>query len=338
MSDTPITIVSVNMQKRNPLMIAFLQATSADIVLVQEPWFGHLIPLCSDSDPDGEVVHRFAAHPGWETFVPKHQKGDMCKVVTYVRQSLVLSRDVHIVSLTNHLAASPSSQLLEVSISGNVFLLVNIYHHVVNHQPSLGHLLCAPLDDMLPTYVVGDFNTHSSTWSFPGATVSSWASPLEDWFEDSALTLVNPTGLATRHGEANQHDSIINLALLNDSALCTGRFSPVSISFQDSLGSDHTALYIHWTPPFDPLPYVPTILPGFVIDDLLVTSWTKDFSLLPTLDILDVESLVSTVDALDADIYMVSGRLFKCRHTPDFWGLRWWNIHCEAALTAVASI
>jgi len=56
MSDTPITIVSVNMQCQNPLLIAFLQATAADIVLVQEPWFGHLIPLRSDSDPNGEMV------------------------------------------------------------------------------------------------------------------------------------------------------------------------------------------------------------------------------------------------------------------------------------------
>ena len=34
----------------------------------------------------------------------------------------------------------------------------------------------------------------------------------------------------------------------------------------------------------------------------------------------------------------MSGKLFKRRHTPDFWGLQWWNIHCEAALTAVTSI
>jgi len=218
------------------------------------------------------------------------------------------------------------------------FLLVNIYHHVVNHRPALRHILQSPLDPVLPTYVVGDFNTHSSTWSFPGATVSSWASPLEDWFEDSDLTLVNPTGLAMRRGEARQCDSIIDLALLNDSALCTGRFSPVSVSFLDSLGSDHAALSIIWSPPFEPLPYVPTILPGFVIDDSLVTSWTKDFSTLPTPDILDLASLTRAADALDMDIYAISGRLFKRRHMPDFRGLRWWNIHCEATLTAVTSI
>jgi len=322
------------MQRRNPLFIAFLQATSADIVMVQEPWFGRLIPSRSDTNPDGNVTRGFAAHPGWEFFAPKHQQGDICKVVTCVQQSLIMSRDIQVVSLDDHHLASPTSQALEVSISGTSFILVNIYHHVVNHRPALGHIICSPLDNILPTYVVGDFNTHSSTWSFPGATVSSWAGPLEDWFEDSDLLLVNPTGLATRQGEARQRDSIINLALLNDSAICTGRFSPVSVSFPDSLGSDHAALLITWTPPFDPLPYVPTILPGFVIDDSLVASWTKDFASLPMPPISDIASLIRTADALDTDIYAVSGKLFKRRHTPDFRGLRWWNVHCEAALTA----
>jgi len=42
MIDTPISIVSVNMWKRNPLFIAFLQATHADIVIVMiHPNFSH---------------------------------------------------------------------------------------------------------------------------------------------------------------------------------------------------------------------------------------------------------------------------------------------------------
>jgi len=244
---------------------------------------------------------------------------------------------VRVVSLDDHPIASPSFQALEVTISGNVFL-INIYHHVTNHCPALGHILCSPLDNILPTYVVGDFNTHSSTWSFPGATVSSWASPLEDWFKESDLLLVNPTGLVTCRGKARQRDSIIDLALLNDAALCTGRFSPVSVSFLDSLGSDHAALSIDWTPPYDPLPYVPTLLPGFVINDSLVTSWTKDFASLPTPDISDIASLSHAADALNTDIYAVSGKLFKRRHMPDFQGLQWWNLHCEATLASVASI
>jgi len=160
--------MSVNMWRRNLLFIAFLQATSADIVMVQEPWFGHLIPSRSDTNPDGKEVWGFAAHPGWEFFALKHQKGDICRVMTCVRQTLLMSRDVRVVSLDDHHLTSPASQALEVSISGTSFILINIYHHVVNHRPALGHILHTPLDTVLPTYVAGDFNTHSSTWSFLG--------------------------------------------------------------------------------------------------------------------------------------------------------------------------
>ena len=68
----------------NLLSIAFLEATPTDIMMIQEPWFGCLVPLHSDTNPDGELVRGFAAHPGWEIFPLKHQKGDWCKVVTYV--------------------------------------------------------------------------------------------------------------------------------------------------------------------------------------------------------------------------------------------------------------
>ena len=220
--------------------------------------------------------------------------------------------NIHVMSLPDHSIASPSSQALEVTISGNVFLLINIYHHVVNHCPSLGHITRTPLDNLLPMYVVSDFNTHSSTWSFPKATVSSWASSLEEWFEESDLSLVNPAGLAMQRGEVNQHDSVINLALLNDSALCTSQFSPLSICFDTSLGSDHAALSIQWPPPFTPLPYIPMILPSFVINNTLMDIWIKDFSTLPTPDITDVDSLFHAADALDTDIYAISGKMFKC--------------------------
>jgi len=143
--------------------------------------------------------------------------------------------------------------------------------------------------------------------------------------------------MATQKGEHRQRDSIIDLALLNDLAICTGWFSPVSISFPDSLGSDHAAISINWTPPYDLLPYVPQLLPGFIIDDSLVSSWTKDFALLPTPAISSLLSLTAAADALDTDIYAVSGKLFKRHHTPDFQGLHWWNLHCEAALSAVSS-
>ena len=40
--------------------------------------------------------------------------------------------------------------------------------------------------------------------------------------------------------------------------------------------------------------------------------WIKDFSTLPTPDITDVDSLSYAADALDMDIYAISGKMFKC--------------------------
>ena len=338
---TPIQITSINMRRMNFLLPVFLQSTTASIVLVQEVWFGRISTLCSDTDPDGVTVYGPPKHDDWDCILPQYSGDEKCQVACYVRKSISMSPDVLIFPRLDHPIASRDSQVIEVTISGTVFLLVNIYHAVRNHKPSLSHILPNPLDSFTPTLVVGDFNTHSSTWSLPGATVSSWAAPLEEWFEESDLLLANPAGAATRKGTRSENrterDSVIDLFLLNDSALCTGRFSPISISFEDSLGLDHAAISIFWSPPLEPTPYSPTTLPGFVIDDTLKDEWIKDFSYLPTPTISSLPSLTAAADALDTDIYAISGRFFKRRRTPDFRGLRWWNVHCEAALTCVAS-
>jgi len=91
-----------------------------------------------------------------------------------------MSHNVRVVSLDDHPIASPSSQALEVSISGMAFLLVNIYHHIVNSHLALGHILCSPLDTILPTYVVGDFNTHLlRSKGLKDATCVGWFG--DDW-------------------------------------------------------------------------------------------------------------------------------------------------------------
>ena len=153
--------------------------------------------------------------------------------------------------------------------------------------------------------------------------------------------LANPAGMAMRKGthsdNRTERDSVLDLFLLNNCTLATGHFSPMTISFDDSLGSDHATLSIFWSPPYEPTTYSPTILPGFIINDALKDSWIKDFSLLSTPTISSISSLSAAADALDMDIYMVSGKYFKRRHMPDFRGLRWWNVHCEATLTCVAA-
>ena len=337
----PIQIVSINIRGMNFLLPVFLQSTSANIVLVQEVWFGWISTLRSDTDPEGVAIYSPPKHDDWDCILPQYSGSDKCRVVCYVHKTFAMSPDVQVYPRLDHPITSCDSQVVEVIVSGTIFLLVNIYHSVRDHKLALSHILPHLLDPVTPILVVGDFNTHSSTWSLPGVTVLSWAAPLEEWFEESDLLLANPAGMATRKGTHSDNrmecDSVLDLFLLNDSAFATGRFSPMMISFNDSLGLDHAALSIFWSPPFEPTTYSPTILPGFILDDSLKDSWMKDFSLLPTPTISSLSSLSATADALDMDIYTISGKYFKCHHTPDFRGLRWWNVHCEATLTCIAA-
>jgi len=345
MSDTPITLVLVNCRKSADLMHAFLQSTPADIVMTQEPRFGPLIPRRSDSDPDGVMVRSTVQHPLWDCYTPPLSDGETCLVATFVQKSFAASPDILILPQPDHPGTSPCSLFIDIRISDCLFCILNVYHQVIykesgGRRHNLHHLFVNPLPSFIPTLVMGDFNTHSSTWSFPWATVSSWACPLEEWFEDSELELMSPPQTATRLGDPKsngnfQRDSILDLVLLNDVATCTGRFSSVSVSFSDSLGSDHVALFICWFPPSPPQPYECTILPGFSLDDTLWDSWSKAFSLLPTPPTNTVPLLMTAADQFDTDIYDTCTPLFWRRMTPDFCGVRWWNAHCEAALTLV---
>ena len=195
---TPIQIISINIRRMNFLLPAFLQSTTASIVLVQEVWFGRISTLHSDTDPDGVAVYGPPKHDEWDCILPQYSGDEKCRVACYIRKSLSMSPDTLIFPRLDHPIASRDSQVIEITISGTVFLLVNIYHSVRNHKPSLSHILPYPLDPFTPTLVVGDFNMHSSTWSLSGVTVLSWAAPLEEWFEESDLLLANPAVKAPR--------------------------------------------------------------------------------------------------------------------------------------------
>jgi hypothetical protein len=84
---------------------------------------------------------------------------------------------------------------------------------------------------------------HAERWSLPGATLSSWATHLCDWFNNHSFSLLNPlltpTWRASREGE---HDLVLDLILANEAALWMGHVGLVAISKAESLGSDHAAL------------------------------------------------------------------------------------------------
>ena len=100
------------------------------------------------------------ANPMWDTHLPKHRQGETCKVVAYTKQSLVRS---HIVS--NNLAhplANANTVILDIMETNIIIMqLISLYHAVPPLGHDLQHLLDYDLDELTPTLLIGDFNTHS---------------------------------------------------------------------------------------------------------------------------------------------------------------------------------
>ena len=225
--------------------------------------------------------------------------------------------------------------IVDLSFNDDVLRLVNVYHCVPERGHDLSHILSLELDPVVPTLVAGDFNTHGPEWSLPGASMSPWAQALEEWFEASELSLCNPHGVATWLGREDQCPSVLDLALLNTPAKLSNQFSDISVSFDLSLGLDHAALTVLWTPMHALPPLPPSTLPGFAIEDELKETWSKAFAAIPDPIISSPASLAIAADRLLSDITDTCTALFEPRKLPDPRGARWWNSTCSAALTAV---
>jgi hypothetical protein len=336
MSEHALSIGSVNVRRRSVVQHGLLQSSSFDILLIQEPWFGCINTQRSDADPDGVEVRGTTANNMWECFLPPFRSDETCKVAVYVRAELARKAFVR---CRDDLLSSLSAMILDIFFEEDSLRLLNVYHHVPSEGGghNLSHILSLELDPVVPTLVAGDFNTHGAGWSLPGATASSWAQALDDWFEDNELSLWNPSGVATWLGREDQRPSVLDLVLLNSPALMSGLFSDASVSFEESLGSDHAAMVVFWTPSHTLPSTPPSPLPGFAVEDDMQASWSLAFAAIPDPVISGPPSLVIAAERLLTDIAEVSTSLFGPRRPPDPRGVRWWSPACSAALAAVRS-
>ena len=67
-----LNVTSVNMGRRNKGFHTFLQTSTADMVLFQEPWFGHIGVQRLDTDPEGVEVLDATYNNKWTCFLPPH--------------------------------------------------------------------------------------------------------------------------------------------------------------------------------------------------------------------------------------------------------------------------
>jgi hypothetical protein len=84
-----LQILSVNVNRSLITLTALLETSTADIILMQEPYWGPLVPRRSDVDPDGTKVTGTVNHKGWEVYHPTIVENKYPRVATFVRKEAV---------------------------------------------------------------------------------------------------------------------------------------------------------------------------------------------------------------------------------------------------------
>lgn len=163
-------ILSANMNQQHAALMTLLQTINASILLIQEPWWGHLVPKCSDTNKDGVKTKGTGSHPSWRTITPPWNTDSPDP-----HMAIFIQNDI-----TATITYSILSQMTSYTCIGFCLdtepplFIINYYHHVIDHRSSLEHLTNLPLPAG-PLIIGNDFNTHSPCWSPPDLTMSPWA-------------------------------------------------------------------------------------------------------------------------------------------------------------------
>ena len=321
-------------------MHGFLQTDDSDfdIVLVQEPWFGTVATLRSDTDPDGIPQPGFPTNNKWLTFSPPYPSDVRPKVCIYANR-LTIDQTLVINHIPPAPLLSPNSMVIDLLSPvdrGSVQLrIINVYHDKPMSGHSLAHLFSHTLDDLIPTIILGDFNTHSPRWSLPHSTHSSWAPAFHEWMDSNGLETLNPTNEHTWQKRGSRN-SIIDLALANESARFIANLSALTVSWPQA-ASDHAALLINFHPDHTSPPPPPE-LHGFHIDQDRKEEWYNSFRSFVTdhLMLSATDPLIAAEQLNEAILATCRTHLDKIKSGPPK-GALWWNDQCTLNLHMLRS-
>ena len=190
------------------------------------------------------------------------------------------------------------------------------------------------IDALMPTLIIGDFNTHSPSWSPPDTTWSNWARKVEEWAAKNLLTLTNTPGEVTHKGADHEHDSVIDLAWYNV-VIQANPFTNLKIDWEGSLGSNNVLLQVLASlgPTCHPPPSDANL--GFMINPDLKGDWIKTFkAYAPPLLIPfspTTEEVEQAVAGLISDIQGTNKNIFcrRCPFHPEV--APWWDSACTIA-------
>jgi hypothetical protein len=314
-------------------LTVLLASSTANILLIQEPYWGPLIPRHSDTDPTGVPVSGTTAHPGWDVFHPSPHPTEYPQVATFVQREVCRSFRVVPDALIDKYFALALSFALPPPFPS--LTVVNFYHHVTNHTPLLNPLLTCHIDPARCLLLCGDFNTHSELWLLADIWPSLWAPTLEEWLDKMSLWSLVPDGVIT-HCRGTTKPSLIDLMFGSPGFFEVPAIpGECSVSFGDSLGSNHAALLVglplDWTSVAEQDPV------GWPINTGLREMWVDRFrgqGHAPQMEPSSKSELYEVAEALALAIDKTSKSLFQPRRVTTR-GLPWWNDACQLAVAAL---
>ena len=196
-------------------------------------------------------------------------------------------------------------------------------------------LLALDIDATIPTLVIGDFNTHSRTWSPAGIPRSLWAERVEEWVTVNLLTLANNPGEITRKGAAHERDSVIDLAWYNEAAVQSATFTELNIDWEGSLGSDHAMLHIMGhTREASPNQNADADR-GFIVDTEKGEEWIHAFKARSTAFLFQLTPTAAEVEKAAenfmSDVCQTNEEILRKRRPLHPKAASWWNAACAVA-------
>ena len=152
-----IRVLSHNVNHTPAQSHAILESlvNECDVIFMQEPYYGPIKTVASNTNPAGDVLVGTQVHPAWmpiETRTP-------ARVCAYVNRELLGLRP----QLCDQVVSHPDMLLLSLTAGGNTWYFLNVYNDPSTFAAS--EWLAANPDRLPPlSLVAGDFNLRHPLW------------------------------------------------------------------------------------------------------------------------------------------------------------------------------
>lgn len=308
--------ISSNVTPTNPSL-------TADIVMVQEPWWGRIsIDTTTNRDIIGTVNHK-----EWTRILPSITDPYL-DVVTYVRNNIGLGFRF---SPQPDLCNSPSVLIVELQHANGSLFIINIYNP--SDSSALIPLLDLQVLSTHPCVISGDFNLHHLLWSLDSTDLKSTptADILVDLLTNLGFTILNHKGVTTFFRK--EYQSVLDLTWTSPDV----HIQDWEVAYHRHTGSDHYP--ITWTLNVSPIVEdTPNV--SYAFCETNKDQWFERFLSIMD-DHWDFDAEINTVEDLElaittyVSILTQASNLARSRKHKNPHPTRWQNKDTQAALKAM---